>query len=186
MPIVIVPADPNWPQAFAGIKAALTPALPAGAVVHHIGSTAVPGLAAKDIIDLQVTVASLTQIDTTALAAAGFNLRAPTSDHCPPGMTLPPSDLCKRLFGTNQPHAAHVHFRELGRFNQRYPLLCRDYLRAHSPAAAAYAVIKHNLAARFPDDIEAYYAIKDPVFDLIMVGAAAWAERIAWTAPPGD
>jgi GrpB-like predicted nucleotidyltransferase (UPF0157 family) len=186
MPIVIVPANPDWPQAFARIKAALFPALPAGAVVHHIGSTAVPGLPAKDIIDVQVTVATLAEIEDATLAAAGFSRRRPLSDHTPPGMTLPPKDLEKRLFGTDHPHPANIHFRVRGAFNQRYPILCRDYLRAHPLAAAAYATIKHHLAARFPNDAEAYYDIKDPVFDLIMVGAEAWAKRTRWTAPPGD
>lgn len=186
MPIVIVPPRPDWPQTFARIKAAVMPALPPGAQVHHIGSTAVAGLAAKDIIDVQVTVTALTDIDDAALATCGLTLRRPTMDHCPPGMTLPAADLAKRLFAADQPHRANIHFREQGRFNQRYPLLCRDYLRAHPLTAAAYATIKHHLAARFPNDIDAYYDIKDPVFDLIMAAAEPWALTTGWTPPPGD
>lgn len=186
MQIVIVPANPLWPQAFARVKAALLPALPPVAQVHHIGSTAVPGLPAKDIIDLQVTVTSLADIDDAALATQGFRARRHTTDHTPPGLTLAPADLAKRLFRGDQPHHAHVHFREQGRFNQRYALLCRDYLRSHPLAAAAYATIKQHLAARFPNDVEAYYDIKDPVFDLIMASAEAWAAHTGWTLPPGD
>jgi GrpB-like predicted nucleotidyltransferase (UPF0157 family) len=183
--ILIVPPDPTWPAAFARVKASLGPALPAGAIVHHIGSTAVPGLPAKDIIDVQVTVTRLSDLNHASLAAAGLTRRPHTTDHMPPGRILPAAELGKVLYRGENP-AANIHFREQGRFNQRYPLLCRDYLRAHPLAAAAYATIKHNLAARFPDDIEAYYDIKDPVFDLIMVGAAAWADHSGWTIPLGD
>ena len=137
MTIIIHPANPDWPLHFQRVKARLMPALPEGAALHHIGSTAVPGLAAKDIIDIQVSVRRLDEIDPTALQGAGFMRRAPVSDHCPPGMTLAPEDLAKRLFGATDPKA-NVHVREVGRFNQRYPLVCRDYLRARPLAAAAY------------------------------------------------
>ena len=70
-----------------------------------------------------------------------------------------------------------MHVREDGRFNQRYPLLCRDYLRATPAAAAAYVEVKRPLAARFPDDRETYADVKDPVFDVLMAGAEAWARR---------
>ena len=186
MQIQILPANPRWPLAFARVKAELMPALPAGAQVHHIGSTAVPGLATKDIIDVQVTVARLADIDDTALTVAGFLCRRATTDHCPPGMTLPAPDLAKCLYASDHPHRAHIHFREQGRFNQRYPLLCRDYLRSHPLAAAACAAVKHHLVAHFPGDPDAYYAIKDPVFDLIMTGAEAWAQTSRWTAPSSD
>jgi len=185
VPIEIVAADPGWPAAFAQIKSALLPALPPGALVHHIGSTAVAGLAAKNIIDVQVTLPDLATLDPAALHSAGFERCRPTRDHLPPGMALPKADLAKLLFRALSP-AANIHIREQGRFNQRYPLLCRDYLRAHPLAAAAYATIKHNLAARFPNDADAYYDIKDPVFDLIMSGAEAWAQTTHWQLPPPD
>ena len=101
-------------------------------------------------------------------------------------MSLPPAELAKLLFGATGPVAANVHIRVQGRFNQRYPLLCRDYLRAHPLAAAAYGTIKQNLAARFPHDAEAYYDIKDPVFDLIMAAAEDWARATGWSEPPQD
>ena len=186
MSIRILPANPAWPTQFGGLKTALRPALPRGALIHHIGSTAVPGLVAKDIIDIQVTLADLADLNPTALLAAGFARRSPTTDHCPPGMILPPEELAKQLFGATGPVAANVHIRVQGRFNQRYPLLCRDYLRAHPLAAAAYGTIKQNLAARFPDDAEAYYDIKDPVFDLIMAAAEDWARATGWGEPPQD
>ena len=185
MQIVISPPNPTWPATFQRLKSTLLPLLPASAQIHHIGSTAVPNLSAKDIIDIQITLPHLSDLNHQPLTAAGLTRRPPTRDHMPPGLTLPPYDLAKILYRCDAP-AAHIHIREQGRFNQRYPLLCRDYLRAHPLAAAAYATIKQGLAARFPDDAEAYYDIKDPVFDLIMVAAEAWAQRTAWTLPLAD
>lgn len=79
-----------------------------------------------------------------------------------------------------------MHVRQKGRFNQRFALICRDFLRARPVAAAAYGLIKQRLAERFPADPDAYYDIKDPVFDIIVEGANAWAEVIGWSEPPGD
>lgn len=186
MPIQILPANPAWHSQFTEIKRLLEAVLPDGAVVHHIGSTAVAGLVAKDIIDVQITLRSLADLNNEAMLSAGFARRKPTSDHKPPGMTLPPEELAKKLYGQEKPIVANIHVREAGRFNQRYPLLCRDYLRAHPTAAAAYGTIKHALANRFPDDVEAYYDIKDPVFDLIMSSAEDWARTTDWRLPTGD
>lgn len=185
--IDICPPDPTWPAQFQALKASLLPALPAGAVIHHIGSTAVPDLPAKDIIDIQVTLDDLATADIASITAAGFATRpgAPRTDHCPPGLDLPPEQLAKLFFkSTGRP--ANLHIRQAGRFNQRYPLLCRDYLRSHFGAAQAYAQVKQQLAQRFPDDVDAYYDIKDPVFDIIMAGANDWAGFVGWTPPPGD
>ena len=186
MPIEIHPPNPDWPRRFTAIKAALAPALPQALAIHHIGSTAVPGLVAKDIIDIQVTLPNFSDFDPQALERAGFPRHSPTRDHAPPGLTLAPQELAKRMHRRQGPDAANIHIRKAGRFNQRYPLLCRDYLRSHPGAAAAYGVIKQNLARLFPEDAESYYDIKDPVFDLIMSGAEDWARAVAWTPPPGD
>lgn len=186
MLIQIVAPNPSWPDAFARIRTVLLPALPTQVLIHQIGSTAVPGLVAKDVIDIQVTVPKLAAFEPDRLARAGFERRPPTADHCPPGQTLPAPELAKVMFRATRPVLAHIDIREAGRFNQRYALLCRDDLRAHTLAAAAYGAIKLNLALRFPNDIQAYYAIKDPVFDLLMAGAEAWAAASNWTEPGPD
>jgi GrpB-like predicted nucleotidyltransferase (UPF0157 family) len=185
-PIEIIPFRPQWRieyETLAGLlRAALGDSLVA---VHHIGSTAVPGLAAKDVIDIQLTVANLEDYPREGIAAAGFELGKPIKDHCPPGLHLPPSELAKRFYNYRR-RAANLHVREAGRFNQRYPLLCRDYLRAHETAAAAYGEVKQQLAKYFPSDADAYYAIKDPVTDILMAGAMEWALAIDWREPPSD
>lgn len=183
--IKIEPPRENWGEDFHALKQALLQAIPDGAYIHHIGSTAVPGLAAKDIIDIQVTVNDLAEVNEAAMAREGFERRPITADHCPPAINLAEDEL-KKLFFKSKGRPANVHVREKGRFNQRFPLLCRDFLRAHPTAAGAYALVKQRLAERFPTDAEAYYDIKDPVFDIIMEGAYDWAKLTGWKEPPGD
>lgn len=181
----IEPANPAWPEDFAVLKRAILRAAPAGAVIHHIGSTAVPGLAAKDVIDIQLTVDDLALVDRAAVEEEGFEYRPLRVDHCPPGMSLSDDELYK-LFFRSTGRRAHLHVRERGRFNQRFALVCRDFLRAHPTAAGAYELIKQRLALRFPGDEDAYYDIKDPVFDVIFDGANNWASLVGWSQPPGD
>jgi GrpB-like predicted nucleotidyltransferase (UPF0157 family) len=186
MPIDIVPYDPTWPNRFAALGASLRDALGSGAIaIHHIGSTSVPGLAAKDVLDVQVTVADLERPVEAALQALGFERRPPVSDHCPPGMAIAPDQLAKRMYKRREP-AVNLHVRVENTFNQRYALLFRDYLRATPMAADAYGEIKRQLARYFPEDLDAYYDIKDPVCDTLMAGALLWAELTGWTPPRSD
>jgi GrpB-like predicted nucleotidyltransferase (UPF0157 family) len=186
--IEIVPYKPSWPLEFREIGSRLRAALGDTALaIHHIGSTSVPGLDAKDVIDVQITVSSLEDANLkAALERAGFVWRTDIDrDHAPPGMTLRDVELEKRYAkAAESARPAHVHVRVPGRWNQRYPLLCRDYLRSHESAANAYAEIKRQLARYFPNDAEAYYDIKDPVFDVIMAGAEDWAQFTGWQ--PGE
>lgn len=183
--ITIVPYKPNWPEAFAAIAHPLRAVLGNLALrVDHIGSTSVPGLAAKDIIDVQVTVKDFTCTPqlVAALGTLGYTL-APeiTTDHIPPLYEGPATDWEKRYF---RPPAElrpmHLHVRTQGRPNQRYPILFRDYLRAHPVAREAYALIKTNLSHRHPDDVEFYYDIKDPLCDIVIDAAEDWAEATGW------
>lgn len=186
MRIEIVPPRRSWVDDFAALKPAVMRAAPAGAYIHHIGSTAVSGLAAKDVIDVQVTVDDLHQVDDAAFEHEGFDcIRGLTTDHCPSGLNLPDCELKKRFYQSRD-RAANVHVRERGRFNQRFALIWRDFLRVHPVAAGAYALIKQRLAARFPADEDAYYEIKDPVCDIIVEGANAWAKATGWSEPPSD
>ena len=184
--IQIVPYQSGWPDEFLSLGRQIRDVLGDRAVtIHHIGSTSVPGLSAKDVIDIQVSVAALELSILADLASAGFVHGRLASDHCPPGVTLAEDELAKMMAG-GPGRAAHIHIRVLGKFNQRYPLLCRDYLRSHRSAADAYGRVKQELARYFPDDVEAYYDIKDPVFDVLMAGAADWAAQIGWVQPATD
>lgn len=70
--------------------------------------------------------------------------------------------------------------------NQRFPLLFRDYLRDHPSTAEAYAQAKRALARLHPNDLDAYYAVKDPVCDIVVAAAEAWAASIEWQPGPSD
>lgn len=174
-----------WAADFAALKASILAAIPPPLALHHIGSTAVPGLCAKDVIDIQITVADLSAFDDAAMRRHGFMPRPALLDHDPPGRALPEAERAKRFY-RGPGRAANIHVRATGRFNQRYALLCRDFLRSHPDAASAYGAVKQQLAARFATDVDAYYDIKDPVCDIIMAGAEEWAARIGWTLPPSD
>jgi len=75
---------------------------------------------------------------------------------------------------------AHIHIRERGRFNQRYALLFRDYLRASEEVRAAYEVLKRRAAQLFPDDIDGYLSVKDPVLHIVYAAASLWADKVGW------
>ena len=151
--------------------------------IDHIGSTSVPGLAAKDVIDVQVSVSDLTDPELVrAFEQLGASATDISSDHVPPGDERDASAWEKRYF--RAPAAwrpTHLHVRETGRANTRYALLFRDYLRHSGGAAAAYAEVKLALAELHPDDVDAYYAVKDPVCDLVMDAAEQWATATGWS-----
>jgi len=189
--ITIVPYQSTWPAEFAEIASTLRAALGDLALrIDHIGSTSVPGLDAKDIIDIQLTVTSFDDFRPiqSALQSIGYTLDPHNiSDHRPPGAFGPDSDWEKRYF---RPPAhqrrTHLHVRLTGRPNQLYPLLFRDFLRTHPATASAYAALKHTLAKYHgnSDDHLPYVEIKDPVCDVIMAAAYEWAEKTGWRPEP--
>jgi GrpB-like predicted nucleotidyltransferase (UPF0157 family) len=170
---------PDWPEEFERLRLRVADVLGGRAVrIDHIGSTSVPGLAAKDVIDVQVTVRQLG--DAEALVAAGFRETRGFGDHVPPGQPVDELQWRKRFF--NPPpgeRPANIHVREEGRANQRYALLFRDYLRAHPLAADAYAELKRRLGDVLHDR-GVYAEVKDPACDLIWVAAEEWAETTGW------
>lgn len=151
--------------------------------IDHIGSTSVPNLAAKDVIDIQVTVAELSPNVSRAIVAAGFTARPNFNrDHVPPGCADNAADWTKLLF--NEPpgeRRMNVHVRRAGAANQHYALLFRDYLIAHPQTAAAYAELKRRLAEHLADPAT-YPDVKDPAVDLIFLAAEDWACTSGWHA----
>ena len=187
--VEIVPYDARWPGEFSDIGRTLRRALGHEAQrIDHIGSTSVPDLSAKDVIDVQVTVESLPRADrpVAALMQEGYLPKAGiVSDHVPPGGDPAPEQWAKRFFrGPVGSRATHVHVRGAGCANQRYALLFRDYLLAEARAAAGYEEVKRMLARHHADDIAAYYDIKDPVCDVIIAAAERWAAACEWAPGP--
>lgn len=189
--IEIVPYNEQWPHEFRHIAAKLRGALGDLALrIDHIGSTSVAGLAAKDVIDVQASIMSFEVIEQVrmALESIGYAMRGGFDhDHHPPRFTGADSEWEKRFFFPPAgQRRTNLHMRVLGRANQRYALLFRDYLRAHEDIAAAYAAVKLRLAHYHADDIEAYVDIKDPVCDVIMGGAERWAASVGWQVGSSD
>jgi GrpB-like predicted nucleotidyltransferase (UPF0157 family) len=141
----------------------------------------VPGLPAKDVIDIQISVAALDATLIAAMTAAGYSLSARNLGDHQPAHFVGSDDEWKKLF-FNPPDGqrrTHTHVRVLGRANQRYPLLFRDYLRSHAKSAAAYAELKRRLAEYLADP-QTYPEVKDPAVDLIYFAAEDWAAAVGW------
>lgn len=189
--IEIVPFQARWPEEFRQLAVTLRQALgPLALRIDHIGSTSVPGLGAKDIIDIQVTVAALFPEEplTAAFLTAAHPLRPGLlEDHRPAGDRRADADWQKRYCPElPKGRRVHIHVRAAGRANQRYALLFRDFLRADPSAAGSYDRVKRELARLHPDDADAYYAVKDPVCDLIMTAAEGWAVSGEWRPGSSD
>jgi GrpB-like predicted nucleotidyltransferase (UPF0157 family) len=181
--IVINDYNPTWPKEFEVLRLSLLEILgPLVMRIDHIGSTSILSLGAKDVIDIQVTVQALTPEVKQRLVEAGYEYReAITHDHVPLGEDDNPKLWAKLFF--NQPQGqrrANVHVRVAGNPNQRYALLFRDYLRAHPNSARSIELIKREIVKRHAEDLDAYYDIKDPVYDLIWDAALDWARQTGW------
>jgi len=170
----VVDYRPSWPRDFETIAAQLRGLLGDRAVaIDHVGSTSVPGLPAKDCIDIQVQVDAL---DREALAG----LLAPGGFRCRPE----PWNLVEFTHGREfgklvfappvGARTANVHLREAGGANARFALLFRDYLRADDEARRAWGAFKQRLARSVPD-LLAYGQIKAPATEILMAAAGRWA-----------
>lgn len=176
--MIIADYSPAWPEQFAVVGAQLRSALGDVAMrIDHIGSTAVPGLAAKPIIDLQVSVANLDPVESyrAKIESCGFVWR---SDN---------PELIKRYFRELPPcPRTHLHVRRSGSFSEQLALLFRDYLRVDASRAAEYAELKRRLSPLLATDRPAYVAAKDPfVWETVRL-ADAWAQEIGWEVGPSD
>ncbi len=185
--IEIVSYMESWPSEFKEIGSALRKGLGGLAVrIDHIGSTSVPGLPSKDIIDIQISVASLNEEVHLGMSALGYTRTDIYSDHRPPLAVMEGKEWEKWYFRPpSLQRRTHTHMRVMGRANQRYPLLFRDYLRTHPASAEAYAELKRRLAQNLVDP-ETYSDVKDPAVDLIYLAAEAWAVAIKWMPDESD
>ena len=161
--IHLVEYNSNWPALYEQERAFIAAALgEITAEIHHIGSTAVPGLSAKPIIDIMVAVTQL----------------APPEDYSrklePLGYEYHDSEEVGRIFfRKGMPRTHHVHIVEHGSWTLRRHLLFRDYLRAHPQAMQQYAQLKQELAIRFESNREAYTQAKTEFVESIVALAAA-------------
>ena len=140
--VEIAPYDPAWQAAFSAERDRLAAVMGDLAIrIDHHGSTAVPGLAAKPVIDIQISVADLSYLDehTARLAQLGYvHVPHPDDAFCP-------------FFHRPAawPHTHHVHLVRAGGAEERRTLAFRDYLREHPEVARAYERLKRELASRY-------------------------------------
>jgi len=165
-PVRVVPSDPAWAGRFQAWRDRLAARLGATALrIEHVGSTSVPGLAAKPIVDIQVSVAGLDREEryVPQCEAAGLQLRSRDREH---HYFRPPAD---------RPRDVHVHVCAAGGRWERAHLLFRDYLRASPPARRAYAAMKREAAAVWYDDSLAYTEAKSDLILDLLDRAEQWA-----------
>lgn len=172
-PVVIADYDPAWPDQYESLHAAIALMLGKLAVsIEHIGSTSVPGLAAKPTIDILVGVETLDKADLCVplLVSLGYTYAPGLEDEMP----------FRRYFSMagsgNQP-GVHIHLVETShRFYQRH-LDFRDYLRAHAEAAAEYGALKRRLAEQYGDDRGGYTDAKTAFITDIEAKAQKWRQN---------
>ncbi|MGH2712418.1 MAG: GrpB family protein [Thermoleophilaceae bacterium] len=176
--IEVVAYDPQWPTRFLQQSGAIRATLGEVALrIDHIGSSAVPGLAAKPIIDVQISVAALEPPDAfrVPLEQLGYVFRADNLERT------------KRYF--REPPGArrtHLHVRRAGSFSEQLALLFRDFMRTHPDWAQRYAELKYGVAERHAGDRERYIQEKQPFTWEAIAAADEWAQRTGWLPGPSD
>lgn len=189
----LVPADPDWAAQAQRILARLRTTFGHRATrVDHIGSTAIPGLDAKDVIDIQVSVAALDVADevSDALLGAGYVGTPITSDTGKPDgrSTVPEFDHTdadhlwhKRLYCSADPgRPTNVHVRVDGWPNQQFALLFVDWLAANPAVRSDYQELKRRVAAQGHLTTGAYAEAKEPWFLDAYRRAWEWADAAGW------
>ena len=178
--------DPSWPATGERIIARLRAALGERALsIDHVGSTAIPGLLAKDVIDIQIGVKDLLDADrpsfVDAMAAAGFPRAAGHWwDSGADGKDWP-----KRVHGNADPgRIVHVHVREHGSEGWVWSLRFRDWMCADKQARERYAQFKRDLATRLTRTTD-YAAAKEPWFRRAHTDALSWDARSGWSPRSG-
>ena len=155
-PIVVVRPDPSWPARYEREAARLRELLGDDLVaIHHVGSTSVPDLWAKPIIDVLPVIVSVERFEArrAACEAAGFTWRG---EYGIPG---------RRYLRTDD---LHVHCYEAHHHQVARHLAFRDHLRAHTEARDEYAALKRDLAARFAHDADAYLDGKSELVERVL------------------
>ena len=165
--IVVVDYHPEWAEAFEREAARIAKVLGENMVaIHHIGSTSVPGLCAKPIIDILAVVRDVNAIDAFAPAMEALGYEA-MGEFGIPGRRY------YRKGGENRTHQIHA-FSEEDHWNIDRHLAVRDYLRVHPKQAQLYGDLKQHLAQQFPEDIEQYCDGKDAFVKALEKRAYAW------------
>ena len=170
-PVVVVQCDPAWPRLFEEERGRIEAALGDAAVaVEHIGSTAVPGLAAKPVIDVLAGLRTLdlTRAQIEAMASLGYEYLGELGI---PG---------RLFFRKGRPRSHHIHAVLFGSDLWERHLAFRDYLRAHPDEAEGYSAFKRRLTAEVEGDRDRYTVGKDAFAAALQARALMWrTSRVA-------
>jgi GrpB-like predicted nucleotidyltransferase (UPF0157 family) len=171
-PVEIVDADPAWAGEFEDLRSHLASVLGRTAIrIDHVGSTAVPGLASKPVIDVQVSVRDITDEESyrRQIESLDLPLRIRELEH---RFFRPPND---------QLRSVHVHVCQSGSKWERDHLLFVAYLRAHPEQVRTYEKRKRELAHTFATDRVRYTEAKSDFIDATLKAAEEWATRTGWS-----
>jgi GrpB-like predicted nucleotidyltransferase (UPF0157 family) len=161
--VLIVAPNPAWSGTYRLEAAQISQALDVDFMdIQHIGSTAVPDLAAKPTIDILVAVRKLDspEVYSCQLEVLGYRFESQVDD------------AIRLFFRKGTPRTHHLHIVEFGTWEYRRHLLFRDYLRAHPDTAQAYERLKRELAAAYAHDRASYTASKTDFIVSVMDLAA--------------
>jgi len=173
--VIITPYNLAWPAWFAQIAAFVAPALSVPYAIEHVGSTAVPGLAAKPIIDVDIVIAGHVMPQVFAgLSTIGYGHRGDLGIPGREAFALIDTEM-KRMLPPHHLYACPSDGAEL-----RKHLLFRDYLRTHPEAVMKYAAVKTQLAEQYGADRDGYTQAKTPCIHEIMRKADAWTLEMGW------
>jgi GrpB-like predicted nucleotidyltransferase (UPF0157 family) len=177
--ITVVDYDPAWPQLFEQLRRNLLPVVGDIALaVEHVGSTAVPGLAAKPVIDIDVVVASRAELAVLIdrLAGSGYVHQGDLGIEGREAFEHRGGPIAHHLYGCRRDSVALKNH-----------LTVREYLRTHRAAALEYAALKKRLALQFPRDAGAYVDGKTSFILAILRGANfPESARLQWIHNAGD
>lgn len=177
-PIIVVPYDERWPSEFQKVGQSIRAVLgPLALRIDHVGSTAIPGLAAKPIVDVQVSLRSFDEIGAIVLAmrSIGFTYRQENLDKT--------QRYFRELPGNRR---TRIHMRRSGSFQEVFSLLFRDYLREHPEDAKVYEDNKHELSLVHKENSLNYVDGKGPLIWQIIMRANRWSQQTGWHPGPSD
>lgn len=166
--VIVVPYDPRWPEAFAVASREVAGAMGETLIeIHHIGSTAIPAICAKPVIDMLAVVRNIGAVDARVAQMEELGYEA-MGEFGIPG---------RRYF--RRDNAAGERTQQVHTFARGSPhvlrhLAFRDFMRAHRAVAERYSELKRTLAAAHADDIEAYIDGKDAFINETEAQALEW------------
>ena len=175
--VEVVPHDPRWRDAFEAEAKHVAAALGENVVaVHHVGSTAIPDIHAKPIVDLLVEVGDIAEVDgrSAAMESIGYEVMG---EYGIPG---------RRYFRKDNRECTrthHVHAFEAGSEEAERHLAFRDYMIAHPAEAQRYSDLKRRLAEEHPQSMDGYMDGKDDFIKEIDRRAARWRTSQAGRQP---